>query len=239
MGADKHKKRQNKEPRHVRLYHWMTDSPAWHDLDAVSRAIYLELAKRYAGPGSNNGRIPYSVREAASELGIHKATASRSLQSLVDHGFVVCTRKGHFDLKTRHATEWQLTEFHCDITHAIPSKEFMRWVPQEKNPGSLAQLTGLVAQPNGSRSATVDKKEALTVPVTQPSEPESKGHGCTRATPLVYQGVKPSIPITTELTKSRVVQSEVRERARRERRSERTSALSSDVGIPDFLRRTK
>jgi len=46
--------RGGKIARHVRLYHWMTDSPAWRDLDALERAIYCEMAKRYGGGGSTH-----------------------------------------------------------------------------------------------------------------------------------------------------------------------------------------
>jgi DNA-binding transcriptional MocR family regulator len=123
-------KRNNREraPRHVRLYHYMTNTPAWHDLNAVARAIYIEIAKRYAGVGSNNGRIPYSVREAAAELKIGTATASRALGALVDHGFIVSVTKGAFSRKVRHATEWRLTEFPCDVTNTpIGTKDYMRW----------------------------------------------------------------------------------------------------------------
>ena len=77
--------RSDKAARHVRLYHWMTNSSAWHDLNALARAIYCEIAKRYAGV--NNGRIPYSVREAAAEFRVGPATALRALKSLQDHGF--------------------------------------------------------------------------------------------------------------------------------------------------------
>jgi len=124
--------RGGKAPRHIRLYHWMTNSPAWHDLNAAARAIYCEMAKRYAGDGSNNGRIPYSVREAAAELRISPATASRALKSLQHHGFIVAVTRGAFRLKKRHATEWRLTEFPCDVTHALPTKDFMRWQPRQK-----------------------------------------------------------------------------------------------------------
>ena len=55
---------------------------AWRDLDAVARCAYIELASRYAGPGSNNGRIPYSLREMAEALGTSKATAMRALARL-------------------------------------------------------------------------------------------------------------------------------------------------------------
>lgn len=116
-------------PRHIRLYHWMTNSLAWHDLNAAARAIYCEIATRYAGVGSNNGRIPYSVREAAAELRISPTTASRALKSLQHHGFIAAVTRGAFSLKKRHATEWRLTEFPSDVSHEISTKDFMRWQP--------------------------------------------------------------------------------------------------------------
>src|ERR1700704_6067474 len=122
----KRMRRSNKAPRHVRLYHWMLDSRAWQSLDGNARALYIEIAQRYAGPNTNNGRIPYAVREASVALGISRATASRALAILEERGFLVPTVKGAFSLKKRHATEWRLTEHPCDITHAlIGSKEFM------------------------------------------------------------------------------------------------------------------
>jgi DNA-binding transcriptional regulator YhcF (GntR family) len=128
MGKHNKTRRDGKAPRHIRLYHYFTDSPAWHDLNAVARVIYIDIARRYMG--SNNGRIPYAVREAAVEFKISTATASRALAALVDHGFIVPTIKGAFSLKKRHATEWRLTEVSCDVTGALASKEFMRWQPQ-------------------------------------------------------------------------------------------------------------
>jgi hypothetical protein len=120
------------EARHIRLHHWMTNSPAWHDLNAVARAIYCEIAKRYNG--SNNGEISYSVREAVDELRISGMTAWRAIKSLVDHGFNVEIQKGAFSLKKKHATVWRLTEFPCDVTHSIASKDFMRWTPGQPEP---------------------------------------------------------------------------------------------------------
>ena len=35
-----------------------------------------EISARYGGPGSNNGRIPYSVREGATALGIGKTKSA-------------------------------------------------------------------------------------------------------------------------------------------------------------------
>ena len=103
------------------------NTDAWRSLDAVARTIYIEMAARYCGPGSNNGRISYSVREAAKSLRIGKTTAGRALERLQARGFIIPMKKGAFSLKISHATEWRLTEFPCDLTHAPPSKEFMRW----------------------------------------------------------------------------------------------------------------
>lgn len=111
--------------RFVALRHYMLDSVAYRDLDPVSRATYTLIAHRYMG--QNNGRIPYSVREGAAELRVSKATISRSLAKLIDHGFIVATMKGAFSLKSRHATEWRLTEFDHGTNFA--TKDFMRWSP--------------------------------------------------------------------------------------------------------------
>jgi DNA-binding transcriptional MocR family regulator len=145
-------RRGEKAPRHVRLYHWLMDSRAWQSLDANARAIYLEIGRRYAGAGSNNGRIPYSVREAATALKISRATASRALAALEERGFVVPTVKGAFSVKKRHATEWRLTEHPCDITRAlIGSKEFMRWEPP--TPAEVERRRNERRQTAGSRAA--------------------------------------------------------------------------------------
>ena len=77
--------------------------------------------------------------------------ASRALNSLEDHGFIVAVTKGAFSLKKRHATEWRLTEFPCDVTHMLSTRDFMRWQPGQKiqNTVSVAKLPGPVSKPNG------------------------------------------------------------------------------------------
>jgi hypothetical protein len=152
--------RSRKSPRHVRLYYWMTDSPAWHDLGSLERAIYAEIAKCY--DGSNNGKIGYSTRTAATEFRVGKMTAWRALQRLVDHGFLALMRKGAFSLKRRHATEWRLTEFPCDVTNDIASKDFMRWTPAPKIQNTVSPQTHTVpvAIPIGTCSDTEAIKNA-------------------------------------------------------------------------------
>ncbi len=97
------------QKRYVMMYHWVMATEAWKSLDGNSRSIYLEMARRYAGPGSNNGRIAYSARQASENLHISKDTANRALKRLQDRGFIVARTKGAFSRKSRHATEWRLT----------------------------------------------------------------------------------------------------------------------------------
>ena len=88
MGADKHERtRKEKQARYLRLFHWMMASPAWNSLSPIARAVYIQLAARYMG--SNNGRIPFSVREDAADLQVSKRNVHRSLLELVDRGFIV------------------------------------------------------------------------------------------------------------------------------------------------------
>lgn len=99
--------------RYVALYHYVLNSPAWKSLDVYERAIYVHILSKYGGPGSNNGRLIYSCRMAADEHGISKDKAAKSLERLVDRGFVLPTRKGGFngvtirfpDRRTDHEVE--------------------------------------------------------------------------------------------------------------------------------------
>jgi len=120
--------------KYVLLFRYMLRSEAWRDLDPVARAAYVELSDRYAGPGTNNGRIPCSVREMAEALHVSKQTAMRAFDQLRDHGFIVLMKRGHFDFKLKHASEWRLTEFGCDVTGELPTKDFARWKMQNPVP---------------------------------------------------------------------------------------------------------
>jgi len=134
----------------------MMATDAWKSLGCIERAMYLDIAARYAGYGSNNGKIHYSVREAAARLRIGKSSAARALGVLQDRGFIVATKKGAFSLKLRHATEWRLTEFPSDISTDLATKDFMHWTP-DKNKTRYPQRdrTVSVAGPNGISTGTV------------------------------------------------------------------------------------
>jgi hypothetical protein len=118
--------------RYVSLMEFMLASAAWQALDGNSRALYIEIARRYRGPNSNNGRIPFSVREAAKALNIGRSTAQRCFERLIGHGFLRINKRSGFSMKGRVSTEWLLTEF-PDDTQAMSmtaSKDFMKWTPE-------------------------------------------------------------------------------------------------------------
>jgi hypothetical protein len=125
------KQEKRKVDRHVRLYHWLMRSSAWKSLPGQSRALYAELARHYNG--SNNGKIGYSIRQAAADLQIAHGTVSRHFHILAERGFIEATKKGAFSLKERHATEWLMTEFSCDVTGKPPTKDFMKWQPDQNS----------------------------------------------------------------------------------------------------------
>ena len=122
------RKRTIPDARHVRLYHPMMRTPAWRSLNCYARAGYIELSIRYSGPGSTNGRIPYSVREMADNLGISVPTArSRVFKPLKDYGFIVETRRGRYGRRRTYASEWRLTEFACDLTGESATHAYRHW----------------------------------------------------------------------------------------------------------------
>jgi hypothetical protein len=139
------------DARHVRLYAYMTRTPAWKSLNGNERATYVLLAERFMG--TNNGKIPLSVRQVAVELRISQPTACRCLATLQERGFIVATRKGAFSLKRRHATEWRMTEHPDSVSGHGPSGEYREW-----RPGPEIQNTGFVVKPDGFRGETVVAK---------------------------------------------------------------------------------
>jgi hypothetical protein len=158
--------RSDRTAQHIRLYRWFRETAAWRSLEAVDRALYIELLGRYGGPGTNNGCIPYSVREAAEALHIGKSTAAQSFQRLQERGFIVPAQKGGFNCKIRHSTEWRLTEFPCDVdipeqgikAGDLATKDFACWQSQKRKSVPLADRTVSEDGQDGTSERTVRLK---------------------------------------------------------------------------------
>lgn len=105
-------------------------SAAWKALTPIERCSYLEVKWRY--DGLNNGRIGLGCRELADELNMSRNTADRALDELIGKGFIMKMKPSAFNVKNRAVTEWRLTEYPCDVTGELPTKDFMRWQPKNK-----------------------------------------------------------------------------------------------------------
>ena len=125
--------RSKDEGGHVRLYEWVLQTEAWRSLGCVERALYVEVSRRHrSGTRENNGRIGFSVREAAAALNIGRSTAARAFQELQAKGFLRIGKLSGFNVKGRVSTEWRLTEFPNALTGELATKEFAIWTPDEK-----------------------------------------------------------------------------------------------------------
>ncbi len=103
---------------------------AWTACDPVERALLIEVMARWVGPQSNNGEIPYSVREAAVALNVGKNAAARAFHGLEEKGFLVATTKGGFNWKGGRATRWLVPMCSDDRRlGAKPLRTFASWEP--------------------------------------------------------------------------------------------------------------
>ncbi|WP_200957830.1 helix-turn-helix domain-containing protein [Mesorhizobium sp. Root157] len=114
----------------IKIDSYVKRSAAWKALTPTERAAYLEVKWRY--DGFNNGRIGVGCRELADELNKGRDTASRALKGLEEKGFIVEMKASAFNVKNRAATEWRLTEYPCNVTNQLASKDFMRVHLKEK-----------------------------------------------------------------------------------------------------------
>jgi hypothetical protein len=146
-----------KPARFLQLHEWFMGTPAWQSLNGNERALYIELKRRYNG--RNNGRIPYSAREAVEALHIGKSTVAEALRTLQDRGFIVAENKGTFHRKIRHASEWRLTEEPSEMTRGVATKNFVNWHRQpdrEKTRDLTPDRARPEIGPIGTSGRTVD-----------------------------------------------------------------------------------
>ena len=83
----------------------MLSHPAWLALKPPTIKVYLDLHSYFNG--HNNGQIQYSLNHGAKRLSLGKHAVKAALAQLIDHGFIVCTKRGYFT--GRQASTWRLT----------------------------------------------------------------------------------------------------------------------------------
>jgi hypothetical protein len=147
------KRQGDRQDRYFQLHHYMLKTEAWTALSAPARAVYVQIGYRYNG--ANNGRLSFSVRDAASECKLARDTASRALRELISLGFIEETRHGGLSRKTRIASEWRLTAFKCDLTGNLKTSLFMQRGAQARDnrqPRSRPQTAARLSQMSASET---------------------------------------------------------------------------------------
>jgi DNA-binding transcriptional regulator YhcF (GntR family) len=136
----KHRKLNKRtSPHFVQLFVYMLDSAAYLSLGCAARAVLVEFGRIY--DGSNNGRLGMSIRTLARRCNIANNTAGKALKELQDRGFIECVQVGAFRWKVRHASEWRVTMWPCNVSGAIATKAYMNWGKQNQKPVSNDQST--------------------------------------------------------------------------------------------------
>ena len=113
--------------RFIKLTYPLIESEAWRWLRPISKAVYIELRRRYNG--LNNGKISLSLSEAAYILKASKSSISKALNQLEAHGFIKLIKKGYFT--GRMASEYALTDEQLD--GYSPTREWRQWQPKKSH----------------------------------------------------------------------------------------------------------
>ena len=123
--------------RFVKLTYPLIESEAWRWLRPISKAVYIELKRRYNG--LNNGKISLSQSEAAHILKASKTSISRALKQLETHGFIKLIKKGYFT--GRMASEYALTDEQLD--GYPPTREWKQWQPNKPHRRRQIRAVGI------------------------------------------------------------------------------------------------
>lgn len=138
MSTRKRRRKISPSERFYQMNAWLTNSAAWRATNVYERALYGELKQRYNG--SNNGDIAMSHREAEAALNCSNKPVAAAFIGLQEKGLIKIATRGSFHWKkgvgaSGRSARWILTELPVDHPEKVitPTKEFMRWKPQEKN----------------------------------------------------------------------------------------------------------
>ncbi len=136
------KSRRAKVPLHLRLFHSIMDSVAYHHLSGNALKVLLALVR--IDNGTRNGEIAFSYRRAAEVTGLSPRTCLRCLGELQNKGFIVCTLKGAFSRKVLHASLWRYT-WEAWPGKMGPTRDFEKWTPDGNTRVQVLSSPGAVS----------------------------------------------------------------------------------------------
>lgn len=162
------------EGQYAPLSYAMLKSPAWRQLSGAAMKVFLELHTRFNG--GNNGKLHLSMNEAASILGMGKATVQRAFAELQAKGFLVLETPGNW--YHRRAHEWRLTikPVQGVSGKTSPTNDWRYWRPEKTERGSKSD-------PSRSRKVPKENLRQVNGSILEPVEQVSgrafgseKGH---------------------------------------------------------------
>jgi len=142
--------------------------------------------------GLNNGRIVMAVRTLSKLIPCSKDTASRALNELELAGFIDVMKIGAFARKERHASEYRLTCFRCDVTGELPSKRFDPRRRHAARSEALGQTVPKFRTDAGRPVQTVPKSRTVEAKSARPPVPKTGTH--LESNHIAFSAVKPGPP---------------------------------------------
>jgi hypothetical protein len=109
---------------YIAIQFWEMESSAFRALSADATLVYLFMRKKLDFDCLNNGRVPFSLREAQETLHSGWHRAANALAELMHFGFIK-PGKSERSITIRAASTWTLTAFPCGRNE--PPKDFMQW----------------------------------------------------------------------------------------------------------------
>ena len=113
-------------PMHLKL---MT-TPAWRALSTVAQALYPWLILEWKGPKfNNNGKISFSVRQAAEAIGVSRNTAAKGFRELQAKGFIKVKRGASLGVSGHgKCPEYEVTDVPLLENGRVANQNYLNWV---------------------------------------------------------------------------------------------------------------
>lgn len=182
---------------HVRMYKHELECPAYRALSPAARTLLVELRALYDVKLGCN-RVYCSIRRMMERCNLTQRAAQRARDELIALGWIEVEKKGEFDIKTRHATMYALTNEAPNTGNgSIPKKTYMRWAPPAETENTACKENRIHGSRIDYRSvaeSTTDaaiecEKQASTVAESTTDKPNS--------TPLTVVDSTTQISITS------------------------------------------
>lgn len=127
MGANASKQRNSEH--FTKMIRQNMETAAWRSLTPCAQALYPWLKLEWRGPkANNNGRIKFSVRQAADALGVNRKTAAKAFHDLQAKGFLAMVSPARLGLGGQaSAPAWEITEIALPGEKARPRNLFRQW----------------------------------------------------------------------------------------------------------------